>query len=401
MFDNTSTSPVESFICHHKRAYSEARLIRCRMSREMVRRKCKSFVQTESSLYNNRLFKLNYTGFRSAEFLMKTEQIFAGALDLIEKSQRILITTHTRPDGDACASVLAVAESLSRLNKAVEYLFLSEPPKWYDFLFERPPTILGKDVSSEQLAERYAQVDLIIIADTNSNSQLSGFEDFLKHTDASVLVFDHHITNDGLGDVELIDTSAAATGLIVFDFMKYAQWPITRTIAHHLFVAVATDTGWFHFSNTDSRTFFAAGELIRSGAGHLELYRRLYQNLSTVRFKLMVAALNTLELNLNERYASQYITQEDFRRTGAAYSDTENLIDECRRIATVEVAALFVEQKDGTYRCSLRSDGPVDVRKIAQKFGGGGHKMAAATFVQGPIEEAKELIKAEIGKQLG
>jgi len=331
---------------------------------------------------------------------MKIEHRFAKALDLIEKSRRILLTTHTRPDGDACASVVALAEALSCLNKNVELLFLSEPPKWYDFLFEQEPPILGKDLTADELSEKYAQTDLIVIADTNSNSQLPGLENFLKQTDASVLVFDHHISSDSLGDVELIETSAAATGLIIFDFLKYANWPITKSIAHSVFVAIATDTGWFHFSNTDSRAFLAAAELIRAGAEHLKLYRQLYQNFTTARFKLMLAALNNLELHLEGRYACQHINREDFRRTVAQYSDTENLIDECRRIASVEVAALFVEQKDGSFRCSLRSEGRVDVRKIAQKFGGGGHKMAAATFLQGPLENAKNLIKQEIQNQL-
>jgi len=331
---------------------------------------------------------------------METEQIYTKALDLINKSRQILITTHARPDGDACASVVALAEALSYLNKNVELLFLSELPKWYEFLFEQKPPILGKDITAEQLSEKYARLDLIIIADTNSSSQLPGLKNFLKQTDASVLVFDHHITSDGLGDVELIDTSAAATGLIVFEFFKQANWPVNKNIAKSLFIAIATDTGWFHFSNTDRRAFFAAAQLIEAGADPVKLYRQLFQNFTVARFKLMLTALNNLELDLDGRYACQHISQEDFRRRGAEYSDTENIIDECRRIATVVVAALFVEQQDGSFRCSLRSEGKVDVRKIAQKFGGGGHKMAAATFLEGPLENAKNLIKQEIQNQL-
>jgi len=99
------------------------------------------------------------------------------------------------------------------------------------------------------------------------------------------------------------------------------------------------------------------------------------------------------------RFATQHISQRDFQQTGAAHKDTENLINECRRISTVEAAALFIELKDGRIRCSLRSTGAVEVSKIAAKFGGGGHKMAAATYLPGPLEEAKKTITAEITEQ--
>jgi phosphoesterase RecJ-like protein len=140
------------------------------------------------------------------------------------------------------------------------------------------------------------------------------------------------------------------------------------------------------------------------------MYRQLYQNFSPQQFRLMVAMLNTLELHLGGRFAMQHLTQQDFKQAGAKYSDTENLIDQCRKISGVEAAALFVEQVDGQVKVSLRaysaevatkagSRGAVDVCKIAAKFGGGGHKMAAGTHLPGPIEKAKKLILAEMTNQ--
>jgi phosphoesterase RecJ-like protein len=114
----------------------------------------------------------------------------------------------------------------------------------------------------------------------------------------------------------------------------------------------------------------------------------------------MLAMLNTLELHLDGRFATQHISQRDFQQTGATHKDTENLINECQRISTVEAVALFIELKDGRIRCSLRSTGTVNVSEIAAKFGGGGHKMAAATYLPRPLENAKQLIIAEIKKQL-
>ncbi|MHC4573270.1 MAG: DHH family phosphoesterase [Planctomycetota bacterium] len=327
---------------------------------------------------------------------------FKKAIGLISKASNVLITAHTRPDGDACASVVAVSDALTALGKKVTLLFLSEIPEWYGFLFAQKVPILGRDVTLEQLKTgRFAQPDLIMIIDTNSYSQLPGLEDWLEQNHKPVLVIDHHITADGLGDVELVDTRAAASGLIVYDLFKYANWPVTEKIARALFVAVATDTGWFHFSNTDSRTFRDAAQLIAAGANPPQIYHDLYQNFSLGRFKLMVAMLNSLELHFDGRYACQHLLHQDFVRTGASHKDTENLIDECRRIAAVEVAALFVELKDGRFRCSLRSSGSLDVRQIAQKFDGGGHKMAAGAYLPGPLENAKHLILDQVREQLG
>ncbi|MBA7682641.1 Bifunctional oligoribonuclease and PAP phosphatase NrnA [subsurface metagenome] len=326
---------------------------------------------------------------------------FQKAVELINKSSNILITTHIKPDGDACGSVAAMYDTLTALGKKVKLILPSEVPEWYEFLFAEKPPILGRDVTVEQLKHRqFFEPDLIILIDVNTNNQLSKFSEYLKHNEKPILVIDHHITNDGLGDVELIDTTAAATSLIIFDFLKYANWPITDKIAQALFVAVATDTGWFQFSNTDSRVHRSCAELIEAGINNTQIYHDLYQNFSHQQFNLMIAMLNTLELHLNGRFATQYLLQADFERTGAALKDTENLINECRRVSTVEVAALFVQLPDGRIKCSLRSRSNIDVRKIAAKFGGGGHTTAAGAHLPGPLKNAKPLIKAEVEKQL-
>ena len=332
---------------------------------------------------------------------MVTNNDFKKAVDLINKSSNVLITTHTRPDGDACGCIVAISDVLVALGKKAKPLLLSPVPEWYEFLFAEKVPVLSEDVKLDQLTEgRFGEFDLIIIVDTNSFSQLPKFDQYLKQADKPVLIIDHHVTADGLGDVELVDSDAAATALIVYDLLKYAKWSVTEKIAEALFVAIATDTGWFQFRNTDSRVYRACAELIDAGAEPIEIHESLYQNFSHQRFKLMVAMLNTLELHFEGRYAAQHLLQRDFEQTGATHKDTENLINECQRISTIETAALFVELKDGRFRCSLRSTGGVDVSTIAARFGGGGHKMAAATYLPGPLENAKQLILEEVSKKL-
>jgi len=325
---------------------------------------------------------------------------FQKAVELIKKSNMILITTHTRPDGDACGCMAALSEALTALGKNTKILLLSELPSWYEFLFEQKPP-LGDTLRWEILSEKTKiDSDLIVIVDTDTYNQLPELDKYLKQSDKPVLVIDHHATSGDLGDVRLVDSSAAATALIVFDLLKYAGWPITKKIAEALFVAVATDTGWFQFDNTDSRALRVCAELIEAGVSPSRMYRDLYQNFSPQRFKLMIAMLNTLELHLDGRFAMQHLSQEDFKQAGAKHSDTENLIDECRRISSIEAAALLVELKDGRIKCSLRSRGAIDVCKIAEKFGGGGHTMAAGAHLPGPVEKAKKLVFDELEKQL-
>ncbi|MHC4571903.1 MAG: DHH family phosphoesterase [Planctomycetota bacterium] len=331
---------------------------------------------------------------------MISSNYFQKAVELVNKSSNILITTHIKPDGDACGSIAGIYDVLTALGKKVKLILPSELPEWYEFLFAEKVPVLSKDVTAEQLKQgQFFEPDLIILIDVNSNNQLSKFSEYLKQNDKPILVIDHHITTDGLGDVELIDNTAAATALIVFDLLKYADWPVTEKIAHSLFVAVATDTGWFQFSNTDSRVYRICADLIESGVNPTEIYHDLYQSFSPQRFRLMGAMLNTLELHLNERFATQHLLRRDFEQTGATYKDTENLIDECRRISTVEAAALFVELPDGRVKCSLRSRGIIDVRKIAEKFDGGGHKTAAGAHLPGPLKNAKQLILDEMKEQ--
>jgi len=331
---------------------------------------------------------------------MTSNNGFKKAVELIGKSGNVLITTHTKPDGDACGCVVALCDALRSEGKTVEPLFLSALPQWYGFLLSEKMPVLGEDVGIEELMKgRLGEFDLIIIVDADSYSQLGDFEHYLKQNDKPVLVIDHHATSDGIGDVQLVDSTAAATGLIILELFEYAAWPVTEKIAQALFAAIATDTGWFQFNNTGSRVYAAAARLTDAGANPTQVYEKLYHTFSHARFNLMLAMLGTLELHFDGRFATQHILQQDFERTGTTSADTENLINECHRIGAIEASALFVELKDGRIRCSLRSRGRVDVSKIAQKFGGGGHKPAAGTFLPGPLENARQLILDEMSQQ--
>ena len=328
---------------------------------------------------------------------------FQKAIALIDSCSKALISTHVRPDGDGCGCMRAMMDALAGLGKQVCPLLLSPPASWYAGLFESAVPVLGNDITKQQLMDGvFEDCDLIILVDTNSMVQLPGLDLWLRKVRGQkpILVIDHHVTGDGLGDVQLVDPEAAATGEIVFGLFKAAGWPLTRPVVEAIFTAISTDTGWFRFGNADSRIFYAAAELINAGARPDVLSRRMYQSFSPSRLRLMVRMLEHLDLFEEGRIAIQYILRKDFDDTGASGADTENLIDECQRISTVETAVLLVELSDGRFRCSLRSKGEVDVRAIAQKYGGGGHILAAGVTLNGPLEAAKRLVLQDIKEQM-
>lgn len=324
------------------------------------------------------------------------------AIKAIEKAKNIVITSHMRPDGDACGSMMAMTRAIRKMGKKIEPILLTPLAWWYDFLFETPAPVLGNDITVEAMIDKSDDVDLIIIVDTNSRVQLPGFSDYINavRKGKTVLVIDHHVTGDDLGDIQIIDNTAAATGEIIHELFKFAGWEITKEIAEAMFVAISTDTGWFRYSSADGRLFRDAADLLDAGVHPTMIYRQMFQNFTAERMKLLSLVLSRIELHNDNRVATQYIMREDFDSTGTSGPDTENMIDECQRISSVDVAAMFVELKDGSFRCSLRSKGPVDVRKIAQKHGGGGHIMASGVNLPGPLDNAMKLVLDGVNEQI-
>lgn len=329
---------------------------------------------------------------------MVATEDFKKAIELINKSGNWLVTSHTRPDGDAVGCMKSFCALAGQLGKKASPILLSPPAQWYEFIFEEPVPVICNDVQPTELDSN--GYDLVVIVDTNSYVQLTEFDKWLKTSKIPVLIIDHHLTGDGLGDVEIVDSTAAATGEIVFDLFKHAGWEVTHEIAEALFIALSTDTGWFRFDNTDTRVMQNAADLISLGVKPSAVYHKMYQNHSPARLKLLGRMLENLEFYHDGRIALQFIMRSDFDATGATGTDTEEFVNECQRVGSVETAALFVELKDGDYRCSLRSNGSIDVRQIAQKFGGGGHKVAAGVNLKGPLEAAKKMILDELENAL-
>ncbi len=243
--------------------------------------------------------------------------------------------------------------------------------------------------------------DALLVADTGTWSQLPGLKERVEHWPKPKLVVDHHLTQENWADAKLVITEAAAAGEIVAELL--AQWgiEIDQAIATCLYVAIASDTGWFQFSSTRPFTMRLAATLMEAGVNTDQLYQHLYQNERAHRVFLQTRAMESLELLAGGKLAAMTVRKQDFAETGAHVPDTENLINIPLQIRTVEASLLFVEPPEpGPIRVSLRSKGQIDVAKFAEQFGGGGHARAAGLKVSGTLADVEDQVKGALAARL-
>jgi phosphoesterase RecJ-like protein len=315
-------------------------------------------------------------------------------VELVQRHHRFLLTTHVRPDADGLGSQLALAEVLRRRGKEVKLVIASVFPPRYDFL------------DPEKLIERFAppgdawrQTDAVIILDTGTWNQLGDFGPFLKQLSVPRLVIDHHLSQDDLRAVRLVDVSAEATARLVYDAIAALGEPLPESAANYLFAGLAMDTGWFRHANTTPATFALAEQLVRAGARPTALYEQLFEQNTLARLKLWGLVLDRLQVVEQGRVAFTEIRRDDYQVTGALPQDSEDLVNYPRSVAGVEVGLLFMEQPRGGVKVSFRSRG-LDVARLAERFGGGGHRLASGAVIASPLAEARARVLAAVHEAL-
>jgi len=307
-------------------------------------------------------------------------------VEIIRNHQRFLLTSHIRPDCDALGSELAMAGLLDALGKDVLIVNGQATPPNLAFVDpDRRIRTLGLDIQQDDLAD----IDVIIILDTSAWAQLGPMSDVIRDTRAKKIVLDHHVSADDLNAEPFKDTQAEATGRLVQQTARHLNVPLTAEIATALFAAIATDTGWFRFSSTTSETYQAVAELIDAGARPDQIYAQLYEQDTMGRVRLRGMILSRVESELDGRLVYTYVLRGDFEKTGALPSDTEDVINMTLAISGTEVAVIFVEQLSGGFKLSFRSRCAVDCSRLAEHFGGGGHKAAAGAFVPGTFDQVQ------------
>ncbi len=305
----------------------------------------------------------------------------------ITRRRRFLITSHARPDGDSIGSQLAMAFALDALGKSVRIVNADAAPEHYqDFpgmtRIEIAPKLTDLDV------------DAVIVMECSdlTRTGVEGLENQF------IINIDHHAGNRMYGALNWHDESAAACGEMVFDVIGGLGLPFTEEIATHIYLALLTDTGSFHHSNITPRTFDICRQCVEAGVNPAVMARRVFDSNSFGKLKLIGALLDRMELVDDGRLAVLYLDDQMLAATGSTNNDTEGLINLPLTAREIQAVVFFKTTSNGELRVSLRSKYDVDVRRVANEFGGGGHKNAAGFTVPGALREVRDEI---IGKIIG
>jgi phosphoesterase RecJ-like protein len=320
---------------------------------------------------------------------------WAPFVDFVRRHDRFVLTTHVRPDGDGLGSMIALADALDARGKSVQMTVASAVPPRYDFLDHDQRIQRYRPPGSE-----FRQSQAIVVLDTGTWNQLGDFGVFLRDFPSDRVVIDHHLTQDDLGALRLVDASAEATGRLVFEAITALGGPIRPPAAQALFVALAMDTGWFRHSNTGPATFNLASTLISAGARPTAAYDALFERNTLARMRLTGMVLERLQLNHHGKICHTEIHQGDYEATGAQPQDSEDLINYTRGIIGVEVGLFFMEQPRGGVKVSFRSRERVDVARLAEEFGGGGHRLASGAILNASLDDARALVLKAVAEAL-
>lgn len=329
------------------------------------------------------------------------EPLYDELIDRLTRCERVLLTTHVRPDGDALGSVAAMTVALQRMGVVSDLLLLSHLPSKYRFVLD-DAGLRHHDAELDWPADvDPAGYDAILVCDTGTWSQLPGLKERIESLPVQKLVLDHHLTQESWADLKVVDSTAAATGEMVLALLRRWGVRIDGAIASPLFVAIATDTGWFQFSNTTAATLRAAADLVETGIDTDRLYQLCYQNERAARLRLQSIAMRSLELLHEERLATMTLTRAAFAEAAAAVTDTENMVNIPLQVRSVEVSVLVCEDpSNGTTRVSFRSKGRINCAELAGVFGGGGHARAAGAKFDVPAVQARQRVLGALAERL-
>ena len=304
-------------------------------------------------------------------------------VELIENKNKFAITTHIKPDGDGVGSSLGLYWLLKSLGKEAEVLVHGAVPPAYCSL---PGA--GEIRDTDVIDDSYDAVFVIECSDV-TRPGLKGLEDQFT------VNIDHHSTSEHFGSINWIDSTASAVGEMIYNLCKAIGGRITKDIAECVYMALVTDTGSFHFSNTSERTLKVASELVKAGARPSKIGEAVYNNYPWSRIELMRQVLDTVKRDETGKVAALRQTLEMRKIAGAIDGDNNGFVNIPLAARDVLAVVYMREVGPNKYRASLRSKGEINVARVAERFGGGGHKNAAGLSIEGDWDQKeRELMEA-------
>jgi phosphoesterase RecJ-like protein len=310
-------------------------------------------------------------------------------VDAIRARRRFVLSSHARPDGDAIGSQLAMAYALRAMGKEVRIVNQdAAPPPLMAF-----PGVPGIEISQD--AGSGFDAAIIMECGDLTRTGVTGLDR------SFVINIDHHPGNTGYGHINWFDSAAAACGEMVFDLIVALGVPLTVEIATHVYLAILTDTGSFHFSSISPRTFEICRLALDAGVDPTQAARTVFDSGTMAELKLKWAVLNAMQIDETGRIAVLYLDHEMARAAGGSYDDTEGLINEPLTVKEIQAVVFFKHIEGDEYRVSMRSKGAVDISAVAKAFGGGGHKNAAGCTARGSIDALRTLFVEKVSSTTG
>jgi phosphoesterase RecJ-like protein len=317
-----------------------------------------------------------------------TSPEIARIVEAVTARRRFVLSSHARPDGDSIGSQMAMAYALRELGKDATVVNADPAP---------PPLLAFPGVREIRIAPQVdSAFDAAMIMECGDLKRTG-----VAGLDRSFIInIDHHPGNTGYGQINWFDASAAACAELVYDLVRALGVPLTRNIATHVYLAILTDTGSFHYSGISPRTFQICKDCVEAGVDPVLVARSVYDSNNMGRLKLFGAVLGAMQIDQSGRIAIVYVDHEMARAAGGTYEDTEGLVNLPLTVKEIEAVIFFKQEKGDEYRISLRSKGDIDIGVIAKEYGGGGHKNAAGLTVSGPIEELQKTLVAKIERAI-
>lgn len=313
--------------------------------------------------------------------------------DAILARRRFLITSHARPDGDSIGSQLAMAYALDALGKDVRIVNADPAPEHFQVF----PGVARIEIVREVTGAPGSQADEALIVMESSDLKRTGVAGLEGRFTINI---DHHQGNTAFGAINWVDESAAACAELVFDLIDALGVPLTVEIATHVYLAILTDTGSFHYANITPKTFDICRRTTEAGVNPAAMARQVFDQNSVGKLKLIGALLGQMDLLDGGRLAAMYLNDDILAAANATYNDTDGLINLPLTARETRAVVFFKLGADGEIYVSMRSKEDVDVRAIAARHGGGGHRNAAGFKVSGPLEAVRDGILKEIAEAI-
>ncbi|MDP6230525.1 MAG: bifunctional oligoribonuclease/PAP phosphatase NrnA [Candidatus Marinimicrobia bacterium] len=313
---------------------------------------------------------------------------------MIIASERILLTTHENPDGDGLGSASAMYYHLQEVGKECRIINCSDLPVEYDFLNQN---IIFELYDVKEHDEWLEKCDLAIIFDVGDFKRVRGIKDAINRNEIKTINIDHHPhSDDHPFSLNVVDTNAAATGAIVFDYLKMARKkPMTKNMCEGLYTAIMTDTGSFRYSNTDAKCHEIAIECLKAGVETSRIYQRVYETKPQGGVRLLARVIDNITFDSGGELAWFWIDQKMLDAADASSKDVDGFTDFVRSIKGVEVAVMVFQNGTNSCRINFRSKGKYAINDVAKYFGGGGHRFAAGAIVKGNKETIIPLVVTE------